>query len=259
MEGAARVFAGEFNAATLQVPGTGGDDAPWIVTPGGGWCRRLFLVGALTERVESGEMLRCRLADPTGAFDLVAGGRNSPGAAAIRSLPIPSFVSVTGSARMYQKNGTTLLSVRPDEVLPVGRPVRDRWVLTTAAHTLRRLELLEAALSNSGNADGHALAAYRHYATTPGAIRALLDMVDTAVKSIAPPVAGEPEETGPDARAVLMELLESAAGPRGMPIDELLDAAASSGISRDAALAAIEALVVGDECYQPQKGFLRLL
>ncbi|HXX54513.1 MAG TPA: hypothetical protein VEI81_00280 [Methanoregula sp.] len=259
MEGAARVFAGEFNASTLQVPGTGGDDAPWIITPGGGWCRRLFLVGALTERVESGEMLRCRLADPTGAFDLVAGGRNSPGAAAIRDLPIPSFISVTGSARMYQKNGTTVLSVRPEEVLPVGRPVRDQWVLTTAAHTLRRLELLEAALSGCGSADGHILAASRHYATTPAALRALVDMVETAVKSIAPPAAGEPEEAGPDARIVLLELLGSATGPRGMPVEDLLGAAAAAGLSRDTALAAIEALVVGDECYQPQKGFLRLL
>ena len=54
------------------------DDAgspAWVVTPGGAWCRSLYLCGALTEVAEIADVLHCRLADPTGAFDIVAGGR----------------------------------------------------------------------------------------------------------------------------------------------------------------------------------------
>ncbi|HUH78415.1 MAG TPA: hypothetical protein VLY83_00815 [Methanoregula sp.] len=258
MEGAARVFAGEFNASTLQVRGEGGDDTPWIVTPGGGCCRRLFVIGVLTERTESGDLLRCRLADPTGAFDLVAGGTGTPAAAAIRNLAIPSFISVTGYARIYQKNGAYFLSVRPEEVRPVGRPERDQWVLTTAEHTLCRLEQLQAAREGRCS-DEQLLAACRHYAPTPAGIQVLCDMVGAAVESIRPVPGVTPETTGPDARMLVTDLLKSPSGPRGISVDDLLKTAAQAGVSREAALAAIEALITEDECYQPQKGFIKRL
>lgn len=113
MEGAARVFAGEFGQSTLLVaaeePGTPG----WVVTPGGAWCRQMYLAGALTETTEEGGMLRCRIADPTGAFDVVAGGRNTALVQTFRKIPVPSFVGMNGSAQMYQKNGSTMLTCTP--------------------------------------------------------------------------------------------------------------------------------------------------
>ena len=63
MEGAARVFASDFNSATLLVPGSEAQSPAWVVTPGGAWCRLLYLAGALTEVSESGDLLHCRLAD----------------------------------------------------------------------------------------------------------------------------------------------------------------------------------------------------
>ena len=103
MEGAVRVFAGEFCASTLSVQDEDTAGAAWVVTPSGGWCRLMYIAGALTEREENGDMLYCRIADPTGAFDLVIGGRNTAVAEAFKKLPLPSFVTVTGRAQMYRK------------------------------------------------------------------------------------------------------------------------------------------------------------
>jgi RPA family protein len=81
-------------------------------------------------------MVQIRIVDPTGGFNLIIGGRNTPLAGIFRKLPVPSFVSVTGRAQMYLKHGEANLSVRPDNILVVDRQVRDQWVLATAKSTL---------------------------------------------------------------------------------------------------------------------------
>ena len=48
-------------------------------------------------------------------------------------------------------------------------------------------------------------------------------------------------------------------GPRGVAVEEILEKARLNAISREAALAAIESLIMEDECYQPQKGFVKPL
>ena len=114
MEGAARVFAGEYSGSTLSVQDHDSGSPAWVVTPGGAWCRFLFLSGALTEVTEIGDMVHTRIADPTGVFNLVIGGRNTALAETFCRLPVPVFVTVTGRAQMYTKNGEVMLSVRPD-------------------------------------------------------------------------------------------------------------------------------------------------
>ena len=81
----------------------------------------MFLSGALTEVAERGDMVYTRIADPTGVFDLVIGGRNTALAETFCKLPVPSFVTVTGRAQMYLKKGELVLSVRPDNILVVNR------------------------------------------------------------------------------------------------------------------------------------------
>ncbi len=146
MEGAARVFAGEYNSSTLSIQDDDPGNPAWVVTPGGAWCRSMFLSGAITEVTESGDMVHTRLADPTGAFDLVIGGRNTPLAETICTIPVPSFVTVSGRAQMYVKSGVVHVSVRPDHIRKVDRQVRDQWVLVTAKSTLVRLRLINLAI-----------------------------------------------------------------------------------------------------------------
>ena len=256
MEGAARVFASDFNSATLLVPGSESQSPAWVVTPGGAWCRLLYLAGALTEVSESGDLLHCRLADPTGAFDLVIGGRSSAIADLFRKIPVPSFVTVSGTAQCYQKNGSTVVTVRPDHVQQVDRRIRDAWVLETAEKTIARLEALLCAIEGT-SIDERACAVIRHYALTKDRLRAHLTMVECAVQGV------QPVESGPvtpiDPRELVLEMMREEISPRGITVQEIIDRAGTRGIMAEATLAAIEALIVEDECYQPQKGYVRLL
>lgn len=256
MEGAARVFAGEFYQSTLFVPPADQGTPGWVVTPGGAWCCRMHITGALTESVETGDMLRCRIADPTGAFDVVAGGRNTALVQTLRKIPVPSFVAISGYAQMYQKNGNVILSVRPEHVQVIERDCRDQLLLITAEHTLRRLEQLRVAVGGTCT-DDRIIRTVRSYAVTLPKILDLVRMVEGAVQSVRP--QSPPSPAGqPDVRAIVMELMQNA-GPRGIAVDEILETLATRGIRKEDVLAALESLIMDDECYQPQKGYVKPL
>ena len=256
MEGAARVFAGEYNGSTLSIQDDDPGNPAWVVTPGGAWCRSLFLSGALTEVLASGDMVHSRVADPTGAFDLVIGGRNTPLAETFCKIPVPSFVTVSGRAQMFVKNGMVHLSARPDHVRIVDRLVRDQWVLVTARSTLGRLNLINLAMQGSST-DTRILGAIRHYSITRARLQELARMVEGAVQTVHAPVC---EISVPhDIRTMVMDLMAAGNGPRGMAVEEIIRQATESGASREAVLSAIESLITDDECYQPQKGFVKLL
>jgi len=256
MEGAARVFAGDYNSATLSVPGSEAHSPAWVVTPGGAWCQLLYLAGALTEVSGSGDVLHCRLADPTGAFDLVIGGHRSAIAEVFRKIPVPSFVTVSGTAQCYQKNGITVVTVRPDHVQQVDRRCRDFWVLETAEKTITRLEALLCAIEGK-SVDERALATIRHYAVTRERLREHLTMVERAMQGVEAIVSGPVVLI--DTRELVMEMMRAETSPRGIAVQEIIDRAGARGITPDATLAAIESLIQDDECYQPQKGYVRPL
>ncbi|MFA5347308.1 MAG: hypothetical protein WC294_04160 [Methanoregula sp.] len=256
MEGAARVFAGEYNGSTLSIQDDDPGNPAWVVTPGGAWCRSLFLSGALTEVSSSGDMVHSRMADPTGAFDLVIGGRNTPLAETFCKIPVPSFVTVSGRAQMYVKNGIVNLSVRPDHVRIVDRPVRDQWVLVTAKSTLGRLNLINLAVQGSST-DKRMIEAIRHYSTTRVRLQELARMVEAAVQTVNSPSCEIP--VPPDIRTMVIGLMAAGYGPRGIAVEEIIRQAAEGGASREAVLSAIESLITDDECYQPQKGFVKPL
>lgn len=256
MEGAARVFAGEYNSSTLSIQDDDPGNPAWVVTPGGAWCRSMFLSGALTEVTESGDMVHTRLADPTGAFELVIGGRNTPLAETIRTIPVPSFVTVSGRAQMYVKSGVVHVSVRPDYIRKVDRHIRDRLVLVTAKSTLLRLKLINLAILGACT-DTHILTPIRHYSITEAGINKLALMVENAVQTVRS-VSGEMPAL-PDIQTVVMELMTAGDRPEGVAVDDIIRQAAESGIPQEAVLAAIESLIIDDECYQPRKGFVKLL
>ncbi|MGA2912053.1 MAG: hypothetical protein ABSE07_00890 [Methanoregula sp.] len=256
MEGTARVFAGEYGGSTLSFPDDDPGSPAWVVTPGGAWCRSMFLSGALTEVTESGDMVHTRMADPTGAFDLVIGGRNTPLAVTFCKIPVPSFITVSGRAQMYVKNGIVNLSVRPDQIRIVDRMVRDQWVLVTAKSTLRRLNLINLAMLGSYT-DKRALAAIRHYSITKARLQELAIMVEGAVQTVRS--AGCETSSPPDIRMLVMELMTAGNGPRGIAVEEIIRLATARGASSEAVLTTIESLIINDECYQPQKGFVKPL
>ena len=261
MEGASRVFGGEYECATLAVPARDPTSPAWIVTPGGAWCRLVFLAGALTEVTDNGDVIRCRLADPTGAFDLVISSRRSTVADTLLEIPVPAFVTVSGTAQSYQRNDALVVSVRPDHVQLADRKTRDAWILETAHQTIARLEQLLAAL-NGTNSDERALVTIRHYALTKEHLADQVTMIERAVQCAAaavPEAAGGTDAAGGNAQGIVMEILRAENRPRGIAVEEVLKQAEARGVSSDLALAAIRALIEDDECYQPQKGYIRLL
>jgi RPA family protein len=258
MEGAARVFAGEFSQSTLLVPAEEPGSPGWVVTPGGAWCRQMYLAGALTEIGETGDLLHCRIADPTGAFAIVTGSRNAVLAGALRKIPVPSFVGVMGQVRMYQQQGSVHLSVRPDHIQIIDRAARDNIMLATAEYSLRRLEQMDRAMRGDCG-DMQILRAFRHYAISPEKLNDLLRITESAVRGIRSQPGGAPPSSPPDAREVVMGVMRGSAGPRGIAVEEIIGILAREGIAREAVLAALEALILDDECYQPQKGYVRPL
>jgi len=217
----------------------------------------MYINGALTETVEAGDMLRCRIADPTGAFDVIAGGRNTAIGQTLRKIPVPSFVTITGSAQMYQKNGNVVLSVRPEHVQVIGRACRDQLLLITAEYPLRRLEQLRAAIGGTCT-DDQALRTVRHYTITLPKILEMVRMVEDAVQNVQP--QEQQRSAGqPDVCAVVMELMQAGSGPRGIAVEEIIESLSLRGIRKEDVLASLESLIADDECYQPQKGYVKPL
>lgn len=255
MEGAARVFAGEFNRSSLAVPADDDRSSSWVVTPSGAFCRQVFLAGALVDIREEAGMLSGRLADPTGGFDLACSGNNSSVAETFQRLPLPSLISLTGRAQLYRREGKICLTIRPEQVTPIDRTIRDLWVVTTATATLARLETIYLMLQGTC-ADDRIRRTQAHYALTKEDLAGLADMIAGALSSVRPaaetPVVADP-------RGLIMEYLRKKSGPRGVAVEEILEMARMKAVSRESALAAIESLVVEDECYQPQKGYIRPL
>ena len=156
-EVARRLFAAEFDDATLSYSESDEERAPnYVVTPTGARVNRMFAVGALTE-VESvnDDVLRGRIADPTGAFVTYAGQYQPDAAAFLERATPPCFVSITGKGRTYQPEDSDRIftSVRPESLNEVDADTRDRWLVTAAEATLDRLATMATALELDARGD----------------------------------------------------------------------------------------------------------
>lgn len=89
----------------------------------------------------SGEYLRGRIVDPTGAFNVYAGDYQSEALVSLSNLTIPCFVAVVGKTKAYRPDEeTTIISIRPETIVEIEAETRDYWVKETAARTLERSE-----------------------------------------------------------------------------------------------------------------------
>ncbi|OPY37675.1 MAG: hypothetical protein A4E35_01104 [Methanoregula sp. PtaU1.Bin051] len=258
MEGAARVFAGEFCRATYRTPVHGKPGVSLLITCGGARCNRVFLTGTLTEVSDVRGMLRCRLADPTGAFDLemVQDGKSTlPDT--VRKIEIPSFLAVVG--RVQVRNGSAGLSpfIRPESVWIVDRTVRDTWVLQTAGITLRRIRALISVL-NGQDDDADLKAVIDYYHTSEAGLLELVAMVESALSGVRSAPAGDTEPVQ-DVRAIIIQIIRDMQGSRGVAVDDVVAQAGLYGIDNGRAQETVRELIREDECYQPQKGTVRLL
>ncbi len=149
-EVARRVFAGEFNAATLEYKDGGERSPTYLITPLGAKINRLFVVGVLTTTETigaSGDMWRAQVMDPTGVYNIYAGQYQPEAASALADMKPPAIIAAVGKSRTYSpEDGVTYTSIRPETVKIVEVADRDRWILETAEATLERIECVREAL-----------------------------------------------------------------------------------------------------------------
>lgn len=152
---AARMFAAEVKATTVQVPKTTGDqyESQLYLTPTGAKAARVMVVGTATEIEDIGNdnsFYRMRVADPTGVHFVTAGQYQPEATKAIQSLEgkLPAFVAIVGKISVYtppnDENNTPLVSIRAEQVTVVDDIVRDIWLLETSKATLDRVSSLKA-------------------------------------------------------------------------------------------------------------------
>jgi hypothetical protein len=156
-EAAWRVFAGEYNDASVEIKGTGEKTPSYVVTPLGSKINRVFIVGVLTDvenASENGEFLRAHVSDPTGVFTLYSGQFQPEATDQLVHIDVPAFVAVVAKARTYEpEEGTLFVSLRPELVREVSADIRDRWILETCMQTKQRIEaFMEATKMNQPNA-----------------------------------------------------------------------------------------------------------
>jgi hypothetical protein len=92
---------------------------------------------------------------------------------------------------------------------------------------------------------------------TKNRLHDLAGMVESAVQTVRLTESDAPASR--DVRTQVMEIIQGGSGSRGIAVDEIIKQAAIRGIAQEVILSAIESLILDDECYQPQKGFVKTL
>jgi RPA family protein len=140
-----RVFAGEYNATTLEFPPEEERGPGYIVTPLGAKINRIHIVGVLTdiEKLErnGNTHYRARISDRTGVFYIYAGQYDPEAVKILSKLEPPKYIAVSGKSRLYSpEEGTTYVSIRPEQITVVDKDIRDYWLLETSKSMKMRLE-----------------------------------------------------------------------------------------------------------------------
>jgi uncharacterized protein len=149
-EPAWRIFAAEYNDATLEIKGSGEKVPSYVVTPLGSKVNRVFIAGVLTDVesvMEGGEYLRAHVSDPTGVFTMYSGQYQPEATATLQRIEVPAFVAVVGKARTYvPEEGTLYVSLRPELIREVNAEARDRWIIEACLQTKHRMGAMVEAM-----------------------------------------------------------------------------------------------------------------
>jgi len=145
-EVARRVFAKEFNSSRYKLGGNAEKEPVYVLTPLGLKCNRIFIIGALIEKEETkpdSEVLRIRIADPTGSFLGFVGKFDPEAKVSLTEIDIPSTVAVTAKARLLERGGRVIPFIRPETINLSDFESRDYWILETAKATMKRIEMMK--------------------------------------------------------------------------------------------------------------------
>jgi uncharacterized protein len=255
-DAASRIFAWELLHPDTRVD-TSHPAVHTVYSAGGAVCRNLYVCGVLTELVKDGDdILRGRLADPTGAFPLFIGRPELLARDDCISIQPPSFVACCGKIEVLGGGPGRTVSIRPWYVHRVERAVRDAWIVRTAQCTLERIQIVLHAIESGKGLSREDRLPWRgglpkreNLVTTARMALAALEQVDVH----------QHPQNATDLREELLALISDLSGPRGVAVDEVVDRLKSQGVAEEEVLSVIRDLIAEDEVYQPQKGFVRIL
>ncbi|MDH7593378.1 MAG: hypothetical protein QHG99_03355 [Methanomicrobiales archaeon] len=253
----AQLFAGEFalsRAAFAPVQ----EGVAAVLTPTGLALGGLVIVGVLLEKLDGRRgLVGARVADATGAFEVVLSDREGAVREELDPLTPPLFVALSGRARLFRGGERGRPVVIPSRVCAVERSVRDSWVLRTAELTIGRIEALRDALLH-GNGAPAVMEAIRQYHSSPAVLGELAAMVRHALDQVGN-ASGPRVATGRQPKETLLELLHGAGGREAIPVREVLARAQGLGLSREEAGKALMELLEEGECYAPRDGYIKPL
>jgi RPA family protein len=191
---AARLFAAEIKATTIQVPKTTSDqyESQLYLTPTGAKTARVMVVGTATEIEDIGtdnSFFRMRVSDPTGVHFVTAGQYQPEATKTIQELAgkVPAFVAVVGKISVYtgNENNTPLVSIRAEQVTVVDGIVRDIWLLETSKATLDRVSVLKS----NAELEREVSTAYPTSQNYKELVRTVLRSMKESVDTSAPPAS----------------------------------------------------------------------
>jgi RPA family protein len=250
MEGAGRIFAGEYSGARYARADLAGE-SPALITPGGMVCRLLFVAGTLTEKaIPGGETVYARVADATGVFEIRKIRPDAGLKAALSSIEIPSFVTVLGYARITTNDDEPVPYLDLVDLREVDRTTRDTWIIRTSELTTDRLSLIKEALE-SGKGSPEVLCAVSQFHASTASVGMLAEMVSKGLEQVA--LRSLPEGGSAEIREKVLSIIRDSAGKSGVPLDQLITLGGNAGIPEKMVRDAVRLLLEEDECYQPAR------
>jgi hypothetical protein len=134
------------------------------------------------------------------------------------------------------------------EIREADRMIRDLWIVRTAELTFERLSLMREA-TGSGTGSDPFIRAIAEFQITQSALGPLAEMACRALEHVVDPSVKE--ETDSRVKEKVLSIIRESAGKKGMPLEELIELAGTSGIDEKAVRDSVRILLEEDECYQP--------
>jgi RPA family protein len=146
-----RIFAKEFNSATVELPSEDQYTPTYLLSPLGTLINRVYITGVLTEceNIGTGQepLWRGRVSDPTDVFYISAGQYQPKAARILADIEVPALVGIVGKARTYKPDDLTVyVSIRVEMIKQITQELRDYWVLEACQGLTQRMNCITEAL-----------------------------------------------------------------------------------------------------------------
>jgi uncharacterized protein len=148
-EPAWRLLAGELETSVEEERGEGERAASYVLSPIGARMNRVLLAGTLGPAESAGKdpaqpFWRARFTDPSGSVTVTAGSFQPRALGQLQTFTSPSGALVVGKPHLFHtRDGTTIASVRAEEIRAVDANELRTLQLEAALATLTRVDLCE--------------------------------------------------------------------------------------------------------------------